>query len=314
MFIFYRLQEQYEENSSSEIRLKSIFIKYRLGGGELSLCIIGKYIRNVFPNVKAYKKWSTEDKIEGMAYKGLKEKDVIDEDNFNDISFILQSVPSPFFICKHDEDEIQLGMFCEFVNGNYLMKRITFSRNGEWMLHVGENQINLEEFSIENHFHNTRTSVQNVCSLVYKLHTCRGKRNQIPDTHEIQYKNFVVEYLGVEKVKTYRSKRCKRLVLPTAFSLACRNCQNDIRFNTPVIEMPSKKSKSTKSEKSDLTDVDQSLTFAANTTEENNENDSIPTKSSNEDMKVILEKVLPEGYWRKAKFISQFKTETSPKP
>lgn len=283
------MQEQYVEDSSSETSLKSIFAKYKLEGGELNKAIFEKCILSLFPNVTAYKKWFADEKKEGIAYAGLKEKNAVDEETFNDISFILQAVPSPFFACHNDEEVIQLAMLCELVNGNYLIKKITFGRNGEWDLHVGEQQINLEDFSVENHFRNTRTSVQNVCDLVYKMHTCRGKENKYGDTHDTPiYKNFVMEYLGVEKIKTYRSVTCKRIITPTASSLTCRNCQNIIRFNTPVSGMSPKKIKLTDS-------VQSSTAYATNTSDENNENNIILTNSNDEDMRVILEKVLPDA-------------------
>ena len=282
------MQERFEEDTLSENSSKSIYVNFKNEGGEVDSKTFGRYIHSVFQNVKITRK-SDE------YFYNLKEKAVERlSDVTYDISLIHQWIVSPFFICQSNEEEVHLAIFCELVNGNQLVKKIIFKRNGEWELYTANNQINLEDLSIENHFSCTRTSVQNVCSIVMKLNSCKGKEkeNVTPDT--TKNKNFVIEYLGEEKTLIYRSYLCKRILSPISKSSTCRNCQNSIRTLKNAVPV---------NEESKTTLENVTVSFNRSTSnnmerthEEKDTDDKIILENgNNDDMKAILEKVLPEA-------------------
>ena len=163
------LQERFEKDTLSKNSLKSIYVNFKNEGGGVDIKTFGRYINSVFKIMKITRK--SDEYLYNLKEKAVERL----SDVTYDISLIHQWIVSPFFICQSNEEEVHLATFCELVNGNQLVKKIIFKRNGEWELYTANNKINLEDLSIGNHFSCTRTSVQNVCSIVMKFNSCKGK-------------------------------------------------------------------------------------------------------------------------------------------
>ena len=151
-------------------------------------------------------------------------------------------------------------------------------------------EINLDELFIDSNFKCTKSSVQNVCNIVSKLRPCIGKAKENYQPDETKNKNYVVEFLGKNNTKIYRSKNCKKVVGFVALTSTCRNCQNGIRLTNGlpqnVLKVHTPKNNQTKEEEEVEEEEEE---------EEEEENKFVLTKSNHEDMRIILEKVMPEA-------------------
>lgn len=209
-----------------------MYLKYKDAGGDLSRQTFSKYIRNVFSHVTAsVKRFNIE---RDLAF-GLKERDTVNDvngDKSYDLSLISEWAPSSFFVRKNDTEEINLVSFGEIVNGNPVVNKITFKKNGEWQFHIGSKQINLEELLIDPHFNCTKTSVQNACEIILKLKTCSGKERENCHPDKTKNQNFIEEFWGENNVIRYRSKICKTVVSLISSTSSCRNCQNANSFTS----------------------------------------------------------------------------------
>lgn len=142
--------------------------------GMLTKIALGKYIQSLFPKAKAYKKWFPEDKRESSVYKCLSERKDHPDLELKDISVLAQWVPLTFFVCNNVQNKVEFAVFCDLINGNQIVKKISIYSNGKWQLHIGENKIDLEGLEIENSFIMSRNSLHTICSIVFKLITCKG--------------------------------------------------------------------------------------------------------------------------------------------
>lgn len=274
------LQEHYAMDEEFGITTETIHTKFRNDGGVVNNNTFGKYVRALFKNVQILRK-------SGKYHYNLKEREV--EETYGtmvDLELIQQWVPSPFFLCEKSDKEAHFVCFCELINGNHVTKKIIFKYNGEWELHVSSTNINLESLSIENNFCCTRTSVQNVCSIVLILNTCKGKENQTLCPDDTKNKNYIVEFLGESKTKIYRSNICTRVMTPTSISQTCRPCQNSIRFAHNENEVP---------DSSNSGNLDDSrCDFSQENDMEHSESVNAGN-TSGDDTKAAIEKVLPEA-------------------
>ena len=167
----------------------------------------------VFSHVRVSIKWFSG--VKDLVF-GLKERavvnDVINDDSY-DLSQIPQWIPSSFFVCKNDPEEISLASFGEIVNGNPVVNKVIFKRIGEWQFHVGSKQINMEELLIDPHFICTKASVQNICNIISKLKPCKGKGQENCHPDETKNKNYIVEYWGQTTSKDIGQKFVKKFCL-----------------------------------------------------------------------------------------------------
>lgn len=66
-------------------------------------------------------------------------------------------------------------MFCDTINRNHIIKKVVFDNNGKWQLFIGQYEIPLNEYCIEDAYDLCRFSIHSVCSIVFKLRLCKGK-------------------------------------------------------------------------------------------------------------------------------------------
>ena len=250
--------------------------KYQSQDGKNRPNELGKYIQNVFPNVKAVRKWCSESKRKAVFYEGLTEKNYPESPAVTELQTIMQWVPHPFYVTKSDE-HVQMVMLGEEINGNKLVKTVTFQTNGTWELNVGETNIKLEEYCIGNTFELTRASVHNVCSIVYKIRPCMGILE--PEKHVIKDKSLVIEYVGERKEKRYKVLSCQRvLTFLQKTQSSCGNCRNYVRFGKENV-----------APHGDVV----SMSNECEPEKPSDDNSVVLTNENHEDMRAILESLLP---------------------
>lgn len=113
------------------------------------------------------------------------------------------------------------------------------------------------------------------------------------NVENINLKNHVVEYLGTEKSQIYRSFKCSRTLPFLYIGDSCRFCSKFKKCPSQNMSVPHTK-KQFQSISSNSNSVYKETT--SNTIQQSNDSNNVVLKqSNNDDMKKILEEVLPQA-------------------
>lgn len=257
-----------------------MYQRYIDEGGILAKHVFGKNVMNFFPKVESYRRYCSSIKKEQFFYKGIVNATVNTECVYKELTYVKQWVPTPFFVCKENDDAIHFATFCGTINDHNVTKEIVFHNNGTWDLYIGRSKVDVNECSVDNSFIISRRSIQDICCIVYKMHICNGKQKENVENVNVKY--HLLEHLGPERKPIYRSFHCKRVIPFSFHSSTCRSCNSMalIKRKEESSACPSKKAKHHLPLPNKGVDDQDSVVL-----EENND----------KDMKLILKRVLPEA-------------------
>ncbi|WAR17634.1 hypothetical protein MAR_032228, partial [Mya arenaria] len=252
-YTLHRLQEQYEEGSGEEI-LHEIHELYALEGGKMNSKNLGIYIKYLFPSAEVW-------------------------------------VPNPFFVCESTDSHVSFALFGDSVNGNATIKKVKFDVNGKWQLYFGSTEVHLTDLGIEGTFEFQRNVVFNVCHIVKKLPSCKGKPIERCKTN-IASKHGIIEFVDDMKKHIVRSKSCLKIMGPFAKTDSCRQCQYLYR---------------------DIQNSNNELA-EQNIASTPNQQSCVLIEEDNKDMNAVLENILPEAPPEMIELLSNQKQNLSRDP
>jgi len=162
-------------------------------------------------------------KIDGKMQTVLKNV-ILNQEPSEDIEFI--NVPNHvkeiFFKIKVSTEKMIFANFAGEVNGAKIVKQLTFNSNKIWELEVAGKEINVQKLGISNTYDLNKKSVENVVTIVDKIHLCKGREIDI-NSRKI-HNHLRQETVGETTI--YRHIKCERTVSFNSINKTCRTCYN----------------------------------------------------------------------------------------
>lgn len=105
----------YEADENTCLSLNDISKRYKNEEGDKNNMTLGKYIQYSFPKAKASKVVCTYEKI--IKYTGINERSFHVQETFDDVRYLVQWVPKPYFVCRDETECVQMASLAKWLTG-----------------------------------------------------------------------------------------------------------------------------------------------------------------------------------------------------